>query len=380
MSDHDDIDFRFLDQPEPEPQRRSLVRRATIAPPPPRPRPPAPPGPAGAPLLRLRSVIVMAIALIMIFVFAIRSCGGSGESAYSDYFKAAGNVGHNSQAVGTQLNALLTKPDLNESKLEAGFGPLIQQQQKAVEDAQRLTPPGPMRGANQGVADAMILRLNGLEDMLGAFQQTASSRDATAAGKKLAQAAGRLLASDVVWTDLFVAPAKAVMKERGIVGAGEPPGSVFLSNSDFANQDTLTETWRRLHGAAGTSTGGGTGPHGTAIASITALPTNTPISSGGKYTLKVTRSLGFRVAVTDSGAYQEVNVVVTLSISQTGFTPLKRTIPVINAGETKVVEFDNLNISTFAQPLALHVDVHPVKGETVLSNNTASVTVTFSYA
>jgi hypothetical protein len=75
-----------------------------------------------------------------------------------------------------------------------------------------------------------------------------------------------------------------------------------------------------------------------------------------------------------------VNVVVTLSISQTGFTPLKRTIPVINAGETKVVEFDNLNISTFAQPLAMHVDVHPVPKETVLGNNTASATVTFSYA
>ncbi|MGZ4359155.1 MAG: hypothetical protein ACXVZW_05155 [Gaiellaceae bacterium] len=381
MSDHeDDIDFNFFEEPEPEPPRRGLVRRTVVASSGPgRPRPAAGPAAPAAPLLRLVLLVAIAIVLIMIFVFAIRSCGGSSKSAYNDYFNAAGAVAQTSQSVGTQLNALLTQPDLNESKLESGFVPIIQQQKKALDDAQKLTPPGPMRGPNQGIVDAMLLRLNGVQGMLAAFQQTASSRDSTAAGKQLAKAASALLASDVVWTQLFVDPAQSVMKTQGVVGAGEPPGSVFLSNSAFASQDTLTLTWRRLHGTAPTG-GAGSGLHGTAIAGIKALPTGTVISSGGKYTLKVTRSLGFAVSVTDSGAYQEVNVQVTLAISQTGFAPVKRTIPVINPGQTKVVEFDNLNISTFAQPLALHVDVKPVKNEKTLSNNTASATVTFSYA
>jgi hypothetical protein len=381
MSDHDDLDFNFLGESDAEPPRRSLGRRAAAAGPIARPRPPIGPGPAATPLLRLVSVIAIALALIMIFVFAVRSCGGSSGSAYGNYFKAAAAVGSSSQDVGTQLNSLLTQPDLNESRLERGFQSLIQQQAKATEQAQKLTPPGPMRGPNEGILDAMQLRANGLDQMLRAFQSTASSRDATAAGNLLARAASRLLASDVVWTDLFVQPAQSVMKARGVVGAGEPPSSVFLSNSAFASADTLTATWKRLHGTAGSSTGTtGTGPHGTAIAFIKALPTGTVISNGGNYTLKVTRSLGFQVGVTDSGAYQEVKVRVTLSISQTGFTPLTRVIPVINAGQTITVEFDNLNISTFVQPLALNIDVRPVPHETVLSNNKASATVTFSYA
>jgi hypothetical protein len=92
--------------------------------------------------------------------------------------------------------------------------------------------------------------------------------------------------------------------------------------------------------------------------------------------------LAFQVAVQDSGAFQEFNVGVTLTIQKSPKPiVLRKKIDVINAGETKTVTFTNINLTNlFGLPTTVKVDIQPVPGETVTSNNSADYKVIFSVA
>ena len=143
----------------------------------------------------------------------------------------------------------------------------------------------------------------------------------------------------------------------------------------------MTQVWRRVHGAATGGTPGG--KHGSALVSVTALPDHKKLNpSGAASANQITAStdLAFQVAVSDSGAFQEFNVGVTLTIQKSPKSiVLRKKIDVINAGESKTVTFTNININgLFGLPTTVKVDIEPVPGETVLTNNSAEYKVIFS--
>ena len=72
----------------------------------------------------------------------------------------------------------------------------------------------------------------------------------------------------------------------------------------------MTQVWLRVHGAA---TGGGTtsGNHGSALISSPRFPTATRLDPNGAASdnqITASTDLAFKVAVTDSGDFQEFNV------------------------------------------------------------------------
>jgi subtilase family serine protease len=93
-----------------------------------------------------------------------------------------------------------------------------------------------------------------------------------------------------------------------------------------------------------------------------------------------TPDLAFRAVVENSGENQEVGVEVVLTIDQSPQPIEKRgKIQIINPGERKSITFRNLGqIVQFSQKTTLKVDVKPVPGETNISNNAASYSVTFT--
>ena len=84
------------------------------------------------------------------------------------------------------------------------------------------------------------------------------------------------MTSDVVWDDLFQAPAQGnggVLEREGITGVAVP-GSNFVPSPDYASSRYWEAILQRLQGAAtsGGTTGGGL--HGTGIVKTVALPAN----------------------------------------------------------------------------------------------------------
>jgi hypothetical protein len=85
------------------------------------------------------------------------------------------------------------------------------------------------------------------------------------------------------------------------------------------------------------------------------------------------------VTVADSGDSQEVGIKVTLTIQKPqGAIVRTQTIDLINPGQTKPITFRNLGQVPFAQKTTVLVDVAPVAGERVTTNNKASYPVIFS--
>ena len=383
----DDFEFDFFDEPDEETvtQRRRPVRDQ------PRPKrgPRRPRGPAGppaglTPILRLVGLIAAAIVVVVLLVFWIQGCQNDAKThAYKNYMNDVSAIAKASTQTGKTLNSNLVTPGIKEQDLETKLNGLAQQEQQNVARAQSLNPPGHLREANQHLIEALQFRVSGLRGLADAFKSTAKlkSSESDRAGAILAEQAKRLLASDIVWDDLFQTPAVQILNQEGVHGVAVPQ-SHFAGSADIASAATFAEIFKRIKGASTGGTAGGL--HGTGIESVTAEPqglallrdseTNTPNK------VIANTSLAFVVSVKDTGENLEGKIPVTLTIQKQG-SPIKqtKTIQVINPGETVKLTFRNFDATgILGATVNLKVDVQPVNKEANIDNNSYQYPVIFS--
>jgi hypothetical protein len=339
-------------------------------------RPPAPPR-GVTPLLRLLALIAILVAALVFFGLLIQSCASTSKhDTYQNYMTHVATVAQSSQSDGAELASALTTQGVKVGDIESKLGGLAQQEQQAVNVAQKLDPPGPLRQIHQNMVESLQLRVNGIRGLADAFRRTAGSKSSSDAAL-LAAPAQRLLASDVIWDDLFQAPAAAEMKRRNVTGVAVPE-SRFVTNQDLISERSMALVLQRLRGA---STGGGTptGLHGTNIVATKVLPGGQTLSTDQQNTVTATAGLQFVVTILDSGDSQEVGIKVTLTIQKTGGAIVKtKTVALINPKQEKSITFGNLGEVPFAKVTTANVDVAPVPGEHNTGNNKASYPVIFS--
>jgi hypothetical protein len=377
----DDFEFDFFDEPDEETvtQRRRPVRDE------PRPKrgPRRPRGPAGppaglTPILRLVGLIAAAIVVVVLMVFWIQGCQNDAKArSYRNYMEDVSAIAKASTQTGKTLNSILVTPGIKEKELETKLNGLAQQEQQNVARAQSLNPPGHLREANRHLIEALQFRVSGLRGLADAFKSTAKLKDADKAGAILAEQAQRLLASDIVWDDLFQTPATQILDEEGVHGVAVP-SSHIVGNADIASAATFAEIFKRIKGASTGGTAGGL--HGTGIESVTAQPQGLVLSRDTDNKVIATTNLFFEVAVKNTGDNLEGKIPVTLTIQKQG-SPIKqtKTIEVINPGETVKVVFRNIDVTgVFGSRVTLKVDVTPVQDEARIDNNTYQYPVIFS--
>jgi hypothetical protein len=301
------------------------------------------------------------------------------KDAYRHYVEKVANYGQQSQRLGRSFNQLLTTRGTKESDVESELSGLARQQEQIASAARGLNPPGRLRTEDAHMLDALDLRTNGLRGMTDAFQSTASSKNATTAGSELAVQMQRLIASDVIWADLFKEPTKSELQRLGVTGVNVPD-SIFLANPDIATSASMKSLWQRIHGTtSGASGSNNCSPRGTGLVSTKALPSGKDLSTSSLNTIPLSTDLVFQVTVKNSGCAQEVGLRVTLTIQQSP-KPIKahKTIPLIDPGNEESVSFSGLGLPPLDQKTTLTVEVDPVPGETNTSNNSASYQVQFS--
>jgi hypothetical protein len=380
-----DFEFDFFEEPETQEASgrsdRSLRRPLGGGRGPRLPRGPIRPRAGFTPLLRLLGLIAFAILIVVLLLLWVQSCQEDAKrDAYSDYMTDIGAVGRDSERIGRELSDVLTTPGIKPADLQKQLAGLVQQQEIGADQARKLDPPGPLLDSHEASVESLTFRVDGLAGLSEAFQRTQGSKDAAAAGALLASQAERLVASDVVWDDLFKEPAVAVLKEEEISGV-EVPDSNFVQTPDLASTRSMVPIWERINGSAasGSTTGTPSGLHGTNIESVKVIPGGQTLSESTENTVEATTDLGFAVAVANGGDSQEVKIVVTLTIQQSP-TPIvkKQTIDIINPEETKTVVFRDFPSVDFGERRIMRVDVDPVPGEAKTDNNSAEYPVIFS--
>jgi hypothetical protein len=371
----DDIDFDFFEE-EPattEAQSQSRVRLPRRGG---RMRRPSGPPRGLTPLLRLLALITILIAALVFFGLLIQSCASTSKhDAYKSYMAKVGSVAQSSAADGAELASELTTQGAKVADIESKLAGLAEQERQTVAVAQRLDPPGPLRPEHENLIEALQLRVNGIQGLADAFRRTAGSK-ASSDAALLAAPAQRLLASDVMWDDLFLAPATTEMKRQNVTGVVVPE-SHFVTNQDLITERSMSLVLQRLRGAS--TTGTPTGIHGTNIVQTKVLPGGQVLSPNQENTVTATAGLKFVVTIADSGDSQEVGIKVTLTIQKPGGAIVKtKTVPLINPGQEKSVVFGDLGQVPFAQKTTVNVDVAPVPSEKTTTNNKATYPVIFS--
>jgi hypothetical protein len=342
-----------------------------------------PVGPAGGmqPLLRLLALIAILVAALVFFGLLIQSCASTSKhDAYSSYMANVTKIARGSQDDGSSVANALTTPGAKATDIAKSLDGVAEQERQNAAAAQRLDPPGHLRPENQQLVEALQLRVDGVQGLADALRSTASSTASTDA-TVLSEQADRLVASDVVYDDLFKAPAVAEMKAQGVSGV-VVPDSTFVTSRDLVTERSMSQLLQRLRGASTSGGGQVTGLHGTNLVSVKALPAGTVLSQTSENTVKASTDLAFAVTLKDSGDFQEVGIKVTITLQRDsgGKAIVKtQTVNVINPGQEKTLTFSGLNVSGFfALKSHLRVNIAPVKGESNPTNNKGSFPVIFS--
>ena len=383
MSSRDtDFEFDFFEEPETQEASGRSDRSPRRGGRGPRiPRGPIRPRAGFTPLLRLLGLIAFAILIVVLLLLWVQSCQEDKKrDAYSSYMTSMKAVGDDSQRVGRELSDALTTQGIKPAELQKQLGNLVQQQELATERARDLDPPGPLHESHDRAIESLVFRANGLAGLSEAFRRTQGSKDAAAAGALLASQAERLVASDVVWDDLFKEPGIIVLKTENISGV-VVPDSNFVQTPDLASTRSMVPIWERINGSAasGSTSGTPSGLHGTNIESVKVVPGGQTLSESTENTVEASTDLGFAVTVANGGDSQEVKIPVTLTIQQSP-TPIvkKMTIDIINPDESKTVVFRDFPSVDFGERRIMRIDVEPVPGEAKTDNNSAEYPIIFS--
>jgi hypothetical protein len=366
-----DIDFDFFDD---SPTVEESPRETVAAPKRRRRLPTRPPTDGTSGLFRLAILIGAAILFAVILVLWVNSCrAGQKREEYQNYMEAVASRATQSEQVGRRLNTLLTTPGIQLDDLRSELDGLRQEQAQVVASARELTPPGPLREEQESLVEALQFRVSGLDGLAQAFGQVLQSPDADTAGRILAIPAQRLVASDVVYEDLFKAGATDVLSSEGVTGV-TVPDSNFVQTAELSSPTS----WKLIVDRLTQSPEAG-GLHGNEISAVFVQPGDQQLSPSEDNTVRASERLSFQVQVLNSGDSQETQVQVTFTIQQSPPPIRKRaTIAIINPQETKTVTFRDLGTVQFATRTTVKVNVEPVQGETNTGNNTAEYPVIFT--
>jgi hypothetical protein len=319
----------------------------------------------------------------------VRDCQRSRlEDAYRTYLNNATAVVTDSAEQGKALQtALNNQRGRTPPQLQTDVRGIAGGAQDLVRRAQDLDPPEALAVSNQSLVTALQYRVTGLRALADVLPQVISSRDNAFASATIAQRMQRFLASDVIYQDSFVGPAKRALADEDVTGIEVPETELFLpgATANFAapaGAATLLPRLRRSGGAAGGRTGGGN-LRGTGLISTVAEPENKELVPGTTTTLKASDQLKWKVTVRNQGDFVENGVVVRATFSNSANPEQAQTvegeIDTIAPGEEKPVTLDGPTNPSFDQAASLKIEVVPVPDEGRTDNNRAEYPVRITF-
>jgi hypothetical protein len=337
--------------------------------------------PAGRIALGVGFIIILAIVLMLV----IQDCRRSAlVDSYKRYTLDAVKISEESQDQGKQLLALLVNKDNKKpAELQKSIGDLAGKADALAKRADGLSPPGPMRDADAGLLTALRFRATNLALLGNDIPGIISSKNKETAALTVATRMQRFAASDVIYQDVFVGPARAALASDNVSGIEVPETAVFLpgTTNKYVTQTGAADVVTTLKGRSVTSGSDPSGSRrGNSLVGVKALPDGTDLSASG--TTDVAAGVtDWAVTVEDSGDFDEENVKVTATFSypDNSRPPVttEATIPLIAQGKTVEVKLkapttEQISLGKVA---TLSVKVAPVDQERNTDNNGADYQV-----
>jgi hypothetical protein len=341
------------------------------------------------PAARLLVAVAAVIVLIVVLALVVRDCRRNQlVDSYSGYIRdGVTPIAAKSKDEGERLLALLanTKRDTPEN-VQKNVRAIGREADGLVTQAQELNAPDRLGDAHRSLVLALQYRANGIKSLAEVIPNAAKSRDRNDAAAKLAAPMGRILASDFLYSDSFVFPARKALEDDNVDGV-EVPESALLAGSTHANKAGpagARAVWTALQASGGTTTNPDSptgGRRGTGIVSVKLLPENKQLVIGSVNTVKSSVDNQWEVTIENGGESVETGIEVTATLSPAGGAPqvTKGTITTVDPGEQASVKIPVGTAPAFGENADLTIDVKTVPGETLAGNNTNKFTVQFAF-
>ena len=341
------------------------------------------------PAVRIGLIVVGVIVLIIILTLVIQGCRRTQlEDSYKSYMGDVTTIVTNSGKEGDALQQVLqNQSGAQAPELQVQVRDLATKAQGLVGQAEALSPPDSLSAPNQSLVTALQYRVTGLKALADSLPSVVDSKNRAYASATVASAMQRFLASDVIYQDSFVGPAKRALADADVTGVQVPDRQFFLGGirADQASPTgagQLIPGLQRTGGSAlsGTDTTSTTGAlHGTGIVTVQALPQGIDLATDSTTQVQASAQLQWQVTIQNSGDATETNVVVRVtfagSASAKDAQTQEKEIPTIAPGEQQSISFPGPKSPTFGDSSVLKVEVVPVPGETRTDNNRAEYPV-----
>jgi hypothetical protein len=332
------------------------------------------------------------VILIVVIALVVRDCRRSQlvDSYRSYIIEGVTPVASKSADEGKKLLALLAnqKGDKAEN-VQRDVRAIGREAATLVTQAEGLNPPDKLGEAHRSLVTALKYRVNGIEALAAEIPNAVKSSDRADAAAKIATTMQRILASDVIYTDSFVGPARQALEDDNVDGV-EVPESALLAGSTAANgagpagaRVILTNLKRGTAATTTDSTTPATGLHGTGIVSVKVLASGKVVKelvNGQVNEVPGSAENQWEVTIENGGDFVENGIDITATLKSTSGAPQisKAKVDSIDPKETQAVTLDVGTPPAFGENATLTIDVDKVPGEERTSNNTATYTVKFT--
>lgn len=335
---------------------------------------------------RLIGLLVGAVVLVVVIALAVRNCQRDQlVDSYKSYVANSTTIITDSANQGEELRTTLSNNQRQgPQQLQTKVRQLANQSNALTESARDLDPPGKMNAAHNSLITVLEYRTNGLSGLADDLPDLINSNRNATVANGIAEQMQRFLASDVIYDDSFVGPAKIALEEDNIVDVEIPEGDDFHflpgNTTRLASSTGAQSLVPRIkaNGGGNANQGGTDDQDGTlrglGIISVEASPAGTALSTSSETSVSAT-DLVWRVTVENGGDFEQTAIPVTVTLEYPGnpddTITAERQIEVIQSKEEQVLEIPLSETPRLGESGTLTVNVTPVDGETSIENNTA---------
>jgi CARDB len=320
-------------------------------------------------ILRRALALGAGLLILILIVLGVKGClNARKHRALSDY---AGNVTQIVEETKLTSKGFFEKLDDPGELSVTEFVAEVNADRSAMDNYEGridgLDAPGDMGHAQEALELTYDLRSSAMTEIAEQISTALGDVGAEKATAAIARQMKKLLAGDVIYATVVRPEINRVLADNGIEG-DDVPESVFLPDeTKWLDETTVSSALSSISGGGETSGVHGLGMLGTNLNGTQLVADATTAVSLGEETPEV------EVEVQNQGDSTENSVTVSVTVE--GGATVDQTISSIGAGEIQTVAIPLVPAPTGTA--TLEVEVQPVPGEQVTSNNEAAYTVEF---
>ena len=309
------------------------------------------------------------LLVIVLLVLGIKGClNARHDRALRDYGKNVADIVQQSNQISGSFFKQLENPGSlgvteytnNIASYRSGLDSLLQR-------TDQLSVPGDMGSAQQAFKLVMQLRRNAMTNISNNISTALGNEGRAKAVNKIAFQMKAMLGSDVLYRQIAKPDMEQALSNNNIDDVAIPE-SKFLPDDSWLDTTKVESALGQVSGSSSTAT---PGVHGLGL--IQTSVAGTVLQPGVPATVSAGSRPELDVEVQNQGGSTESGVTVSVTVN--GGQPTTQQIPSIAAGATQTVKIPLTSVPS--GQVTLDVEVQPVPGEQVTTNNKSSYTVTF---